>query len=793
MFMFSYINKLIENAIGAAKLDDKHRAELKAEQIYQIGHFTPAITLCALGLVIVIMALNYHTTYFWMVVIWGCLVATINMHGLRSWFFHKKRGKPKAISNRTVVKSCQLALILGTCWAALPLMATSGGNLNLWLVNIVAVVGVVFGSSFALATLPQAVLAFILPIFLSLGISITNFVDNPTFPSLILFLGLFAISIPIFAIRQARNLANSVSNQIKIREQKDIIGLLLDEYEENASDWLWEIDLKGHLQNPSPRFSQAAGIETKDALNLPLLEFLKQHTTEPASIHRCEENIGQQRSFRILELPLNIGEENKWWRLTGKPNYDHTGLHIGYIGIGSDITSEKISKSEISKLALSDPLTGLMNRTKFNKQMDSVVSKLERYGTAFSVMFLDLDYFKIINDTRGHLVGDKLLKKVARRIEETVRETDSVARLGGDEFAIIMRDNCAAAAAARLAGKLLEEVAKPYNIDGERHKIGVSIGIALAPQNGTQPTQLLRNADLALYRSKADGRGVFRFFESQMDSDQREKRMLEGELREAIDEGQFELYFQPLVSPENSQPTGMEALIRWNHPIRGTVSPAEFIPIAEQSSLIQEIGNWTLQEACRVASGWPDDIGIAVNLSAQHFIGTDIVDHTKKALKKSGLHASRLELEITESLLINNADEVLKVLKSLKKIGVSIALDDFGTGYSSLSYILKYPFDKIKIDRSFVETSHEDDAAKAILNMIGMLGKSLNIKITAEGVETFEQVEFLRSINCDQYQGYYFSKPLQIEEIPGFLLKTLPQSSLEAAEKFDPPADTRVA
>ena len=791
--MFRFINSLVENTIGANRLDDKQRAELKAEQIHQIGHFTPAITLCAIALVTVLMALNYHTSYFWMVTVWGFCIATINAYGLKGWIEHKKREKPKHISNRTVVKSCQIAALLGVCWAALPIIAISSGRLDLWLVNIVAVVGVVFGSSFALATLPQAVFAFIVPIFISLGISIPHFINNPTFPSLILFLSLFAISIPVFALRQARNLVNSVSNQIKIREQKDIIGLLLHEYEENASDWLWEIDLKGRLQNPSARFCQVSGLTSEQAHRLPLVQFLKQHTSDPVSINECEKSMDLQRPFRILELPLTIDEQVKWWRLTGKPNYDHTGRHVGYIGIGSDITSEKISKTEINKLALSDPLTGLMNRTKFNKQMDSVVSKLERYGTAFSVMFLDLDNFKIINDTRGHLVGDKLLKKVAKRISETVRETDSVARLGGDEFAIIMRDNCAAGAAARLASKLLEKVSRPYMIDGERHKVGISIGIALAPQNGTQPTQLLRNADLALYRSKADGRGVFRFFESQMDSDQREKRMLEGELREAIDENQFELYFQPLVSPHDGRPTGMEALIRWNHPIRGTVSPAEFIPIAEQSSLIQEIGNWTLQEACRIASHWPEEVGIAVNLSAQHFIGTDIVDHTKKALQISGLDAARLELEITESLLINNAEEVLKVLRALKKLGVSIALDDFGTGYSSLSYILKYPFDKIKIDRSFVETSHEDDAAKAILHMIGTLGQSLNIKITAEGVETAEQAEFLKSINCDQYQGYYFSKPLQRDEIPAFFLNRLPTTPRDVPADRLEAANTRVA
>ena len=454
--------------------------------------------------------------------------------------------------------------------------------------------------------------------------------------------------------------------------------------------------------------------------------------------------------------------------LTGKPNFDEDGGYQGYVGIGSNITSDKLTENKINKLAHSDTLTGLLNRAKFNDELQASVSQLERHGTPFCVMYLDLDRFKLINDTRGHLVGDQILKDVAQRVSDTVGHTDIVARLGGDEFAVIMRENNSAHAAAKLAARLIEEVKRPFEIDGERHKIGISIGISQAPLNGTQPTQLLQNADLALYRSKEDGRGVFRFFESHMDSDQREKRLLESELKEALDSNEFELYFQPLVSPEDGKPTGMEALIRWNHPIRGVISPTEFIPIAEQSALIQEIGNWTIKEACMAAAQWPLDVIVAVNLSVHHFNGSDIVGYTRNALSESGLEPHRLELEITESLLINNTEEVYRILKQLKDLGVAIALDDFGTGYSSLSYILQFPFDKIKIDRSFITASSNDDAAKAILKMISTLGESLNIRITAEGVETREQVEFLKSINCDQLQGYFFAKPLPKADLKKF-------------------------
>ena len=324
------------------------------------------------------------------------------------------------------------------------------------------------------------------------------------------------------------------------------------------------------------------------------------------------------------------------------------------------------------------------------------------------VLYLDLDQFKAVNDSRGHLIGDKLLVQVSKRIKSALREADIAARLGGDEFAIILNNNCDADETAALAHRLVETVGKPYEFDEDIVSIGVSIGIAIAPINGTRPDQILRNADLALYRAKAEGRGTWRFFESQMDSDVRERRMLELELRQALKEGEFVLHYQPLVSAEDNKPSGFEALVRWNHPIRGIVPPAEFIPIAEQTGLIKQIGDWTIHEACHAAARWPEDLLVAVNLSAKHFQMSDITAVVREALAASKLPPHRLELEITESLLIERPDDVVEKLGELKALGVTIAMDDFGTGYSSLSHLLKFPFDKIKIDRSFVTASPED-------------------------------------------------------------------------------------
>jgi len=738
--IFTSINNAIEKAIGASGLNPVQRSELRAEQIAAVVQITPGMVIGSTLIVVLLLWLSYDTVVFTNILVWAGVLAAALSIGMLSWLRSRKKPGKKLVSQKAIAKVCFNASLVGGLWGILPFLMLPVSGTDMKLATAISITGILCGSGFAFASIPQAVIAFTVPVFLGIMASLP-FTTNELHVISVGFLTCsYVLVIPFITIRYARNLAQHVITEIAMREQKNIIGLLLNEYEENASDWLWEFDCSGTIQRASLRFASACGRRPEELSGLNFVEFLKSHAVKEAPVTEIEKQILDCVQFRNVEVCFSINGETHWWHLTGKPSYDENGNFTGYIGIGSDVSADKHAENKISKLAHTDPLTGLMNRAKFTEQMEVAVSKLERYGASFSVMFLDLDRFKLVNDTRGHHVGDKLLKSIGQRITTIVRETDNVARLGGDEFAILMHEQCDAGSAARLAAKMIQEVSKPYDIDGERHKIGVSIGIALAPQNGTQPTQLLRNADLALYRSKADGKGVFRFFESQMDAEQREKRMLEHELREAIDNNEFELYYQPLVSPSTGRPTGMEALIRWNHPIRGLISPAEFIPIAEQSSLIQEIGNWTIHEACMTAVDWPEDVVVAVNLSAQHFNGSDIITHTKKALEESKLPPNRFELEITESLLINNTDEVFKILQSLKDLGVSIALDDFGTGYSSLSYILKFPFDKIKIDRSFVSALGEDDAAKAILRMISSLGESLDIRITAEGVETIEQI-----------------------------------------------------
>ncbi len=584
-------------------------------------------------------------------------------------------------------------------------------------------------------------------------------------------LAVLACGVYVVSLRLAAILVASRAEGARRREMEEIISLLLKEFDDRPGDWLWHFDRNGRIDRVSDRFADVSRHTHENLVGKDFRDLLRALSAENvATILEIEHDIEDRAIFHDLVIKVDHGGSERWWRLTGKPSFDDAGAYSGYIGTASDITAERLAERKINFLVHYDALTGLLNRSKFTDHLKQAVARLERYGTPFSILYLDLDQFKSINDSRGHLAGDKLLAEVGKRIAGVLGEAGLAARLGGDEFAMIVNDNGSAEQIAALAERLVASICEPFRIEEDLLSIGASIGIAMAPINGTRPDQILRNADLALYRAKADGRATYRFFESHMDSTMRERRMLEMELREAIKNGEFVLYYQPLVSAEDHKPNGFEALMRWNHPIRGIVPPAEFIPIAEQSGLIQQIGDWTVREACFAAARWPEDLIVAVNVSAKHFQLTDIVEVVRQALEDSKLPPHRLELEITESLLIQHPDEVIAKLSEIKALGVTVAMDDFGTGYSSLAYLLKFPFDKIKIDKSFVTASTEDVAARDILRTIASLGKSLKIRVTAEGVETFEQVEFLREIACNQLQGYYFAKPLDEAALARYFL-----------------------
>ncbi len=435
-----------------------------------------------------------------------------------------------------------------------------------------------------------------------------------------------------------------------------------------------------------------------------------------------------------------------------------------------DVTERRQAEARVAYMAHHDALTDLPNRVMFHQRLTEALARVQRDGGALAVHCLDLDHFKGVNDTLGHPIGDELLKAVAQRLAKCLRDTDMVARLGGDEFAVVQYPlGDPTNEASKLANRLIEVVSKPYEVHGHEFVVGASIGIALAPGDGDAPDALLRNADMALYRAKAEGRGTAHFFEAEMDRRIQARRMLELDLRKAFANGEFELYYQPLVNLKANAVSGFEALLRWRHPERGLVAPGEFIPLAEEIGLIVPLGEWVLREACAEATRWPEPLKVAVNLSPAQFRNRGVVKAVLSALAHSRLPARRLELEITESVLLGESEANLATLHQLREIGVCISMDDFGTGYSSLSYLRSFPFDKIKIDRSFVSDLTERPDCLAIIRAVAGLGISLGIATTAEGIETPEQLAQVRAEGCTEVQGYLFSAPRPAAELGEFL------------------------
>lgn len=435
----------------------------------------------------------------------------------------------------------------------------------------------------------------------------------------------------------------------------------------------------------------------------------------------------------------------------------------GWVSTHEDITEQRQNEARIHHLARHDALTDLANRIEFLEQMARTEAGLQR-GDMAAVLYIDLDHFKAVNDTLGHAVGDEVIKQAAVRLWGTTRESDLLARLGGDEFALLLQPIDSADAAARVADRIIKAMGAPMNIKGQQIEIGASVGIAVGPGDGMDTDTLVKNADLALYKAKSEGRSTYHFFEAGMDAELQQRREIEAGLRMALGRDEFRLVYQPLLGLRENQITCVEALLRWDFEGR-TVSPTEFIPVAEETGLIAAIGEWVLNEACAAAATWPGHVRVAVNLSPVQFRQRDLVAQVRRALTGAKLDPARLELEITESLLLGDSESTLKALHELRAMGVRICMDDFGTGYSSLSYLRSFPFDKIKIDRSFMRDLASRADSQAIIRAVIGLGQSLGMSTTAEGVETEEQLSLVRAHGVSEVQGYLFSPPVSGEDL----------------------------
>ncbi len=580
---------------------------------------------------------------------------------------------------------------------------------------------------------------------------------------------LFTVAAILGTVEVGRTYLTARLAEAMVTEKEEVVSLLLREFEENEADWLWEIDPARRLRSVSPRFAFALGRSQADIEGRPLLEMIagnkRQSGQFPASLHALAEHLKNRENFSNLFVQVSIMGEERWWELSGTPMRDEHGHFTGFRGVGSDVTEQRKSSEKIAYLARYDTLTQLPNRLQLTEAMAEALRHCDQWRSRCALLMIDLDRFKAVNDSLGHLIGDKLLAQVSARLQSLMSENEMCGRLGGDEFAVVVRDIAASGEVRELARRVIDRLTEPYQVDHHTLYIGASIGSAEGPRDGRSVEDLMRNADLALYRSKDVGGGEHCGFEPIFHASAEERRQLEASLRGALGGNELELHYQPVVDARSEGVVSFEALVRWNSAEHGFVSPAKFIPVAEDTRLILPIGKWVMRKACEEARNWPDHIKVNVNVSPEQLLEPGFHAEVIEALAATGLRPERLEVEVTESIFLRDASVARNALEQVMALGCSVALDDFGTGYSSLGYLRKLRFSTIKVDRTFVQGAAQGSAESlAIINAVVAMARSLDMSTTAEGVETAEEAELIRNLGCDKIQGYYFGRPMPAED-----------------------------
>ena len=565
---------------------------------------------------------------------------------------------------------------------------------------------------------------------------------------------LFTMGVTIFGVLAAARWAfNQLKTNADVGSQSESASLLLQEYEQRGVGWLWQVDAENRVTYLSSRMTALLGRPAQQLLGHSLPSLLGGN----AELGRY---LLDKQPFTSLEMEMETARGPRWISIAGDPIIDTAGRFEGFRGVGSDITEIRQTQERLTHLANMDVLSGLPNRGRVRQLLGDALRAATASNVPCAILFLDLDGFKPVNDTFGHPKGDAVLRAVAKRLVDEVGSEGHVGRMGGDEFAVVVTDAQSRAKLEKMADRIIASIKAPYVVDGTEITIGVSIGCAFGPIDGATVDDLILKADLALYQAKDAGRGVARYFSSELQSEQEGRVRLESDLRAALGAKQFHLVFQPLINAKSQKLIGFEALLRWNHPKRGMVPPNVFIPVAEEIGLMNPIGDFVIEEACRAAATWPENITVALNVSPKQIILPALPNTVSEYLARYKLQANRLELEVTEGVFLGDNGPTLDVLRRLRTLGVGIALDDFGTGYSSIGYLNKAIFHKLKIDGSFVREAGTRPENVAIIQSIVQLAKSFRMSVTAEGVESAEDFERMRDLGCDTIQGYLFGRPL---------------------------------
>lgn len=647
-----------------------------------------------------------------------------------------------------------LTIVLPILLYGLGMTVWASSNALGWPIAVTAIVCVGTSSSICLRRFPA--LIFVVSVSLWLPAIVL-------FPNWLAFCALLLALLTTFIVvrrqsRIERNEAEQIGAVDRLRQRAQDI---LTDYEDTGQGWFWETDRRAQFTYISEPVAQMLGYSTDDLIGRPLTEIFDLGDHSRSGERTLMFHLAARSSFQEFPVRAALLDEERWWSISGRPTFDAQNNFIGFRGSGTDLTEKQRTQQWEARLAHYDSLTGLANRFQIFQSLDKILAMPIEGDRCCTLLLLDLDRFKQVNDKLGHPAGDELLKQMAQRLENNAGRVGQIGRIGGDEFAVIIPGQVTKEATVTLAKEVIRSISDPYMIEGQRVVIGTSIGIATSPTDGVTRDALVRNADLALYAAKGAGRCCYYFYAPNLHAEAKERRALEKDLRAAISSGELQLHYQPVVAVATEEITGFEALLRWKHRERGWISPQSFVPLAEDKGLISLIGEWVLKTACHDLARWPEHIRVAVNISQLQFANPHLPDILINTIAQSGIDPARLELEITESVFLNDNGSAAAMFASLKRLGVRLVLDDFGTGYSSLGHIQRVPFDKVKIDQAFVrEATQEGSRNGAIIAAITSLASSLDMDTTAEGVETLEELELIRRHGCSHVQGYIYEPAL---------------------------------
>ena len=750
---------------GFAQGHDLFYAHARAAQLQALNRYVPFNTaLMAINVAALLMTLDGVADPAFLIG-WGLVMAGLALLWTLRFLHIRQRGEASEVSPVLFWTVTAEVVAFGAGWTAMLTHLLPNAGVETQALLLLLSVTAMGACGFAAAVMP--VCAILLVAIIGGGAVWAIPAGSPlAMPAIMVAFATFAALIIRGVIVTSFAMMARMRTQTELGDRNEVVRLLLNEFEANGSDWLIEVDHEGRLTHVSPRLAAVAQRPRADLLGQPLLSLLgKEKRGEGRdAVRALTATFESRRAFRDISVPVDVGGETRWWALSGTPKTDVTGRFSGYRGVGRDVTEARRSHDRIAQLARFDPLTGLANRALFREALEDALARAARTGKSCALLFIDLDRFKAVNDTLGHGAGDRLLRETAGRLRDAIGGGATIARLGGDEFAVMLPDASSRRADA-IAAAIVARLAQPFDLDGHAATVGASVGYALGPGDGASVETLLKSADLALYEVKTNGRGAACRYQPAIRERADERRSLEDDLALALARGELSLAFQPVVEASDEHIVGFEALLRWTHPVRGNIPPVTFIPIAEATGLIIPIGEWVIETACAWAARWPAHIRVAVNLSPAQIEDPQLIATVQAALARNGLDPDRLELEITESLFLNEKPATLSTLAALRGLGISFALDDFGTGYSSLGYLQKASFSRIKIDRSFVSRATQPGSeAAAIIQAIVSLAHSLDMVTIAEGTETREEFERCRSLGCEQVQGYLFGKPMPPEE-----------------------------